>query len=46
MKLIASMMLTLDGVYLGPGGLDENRRGGFERGGWTAPHADGEMCPS
>ena len=36
MKLIASMMLTLDGVYQGPGGPDEDRRGGFERGGWTA----------
>src|SRR4029078_297933 len=45
MKLIASMMLTLDGVYQGPGGPDEDRRGGFERGGWTAAHADPEMCP-
>ena len=42
MKLIASMMLTLDGVYQGPGGPDEDRRGGFERGGWTAPFADDE----
>jgi dihydrofolate reductase len=40
MKLTASMMLTLDGVYQGPGGPDEARRGGFERGGWTAAHAD------
>ncbi len=36
MKLTASMMVTLDGVYQGPGGPDEDRRGGFERGGWTA----------
>ena len=42
MKLIASMMVTLDGVYQGPGGPDEDRRGGFERGGWTAPYADDE----
>jgi hypothetical protein len=32
MKLTASMMLTLDGVYQGPGGPDEDRHGGFERG--------------
>ena len=42
MKLTASMMLTLDGVYQGPGGSDEDRRDGFERGGWTAAHADAE----
>ena len=45
MKLIASMMLTVDGVYQGPGGPDEDRRGGFERGGWTASHSDPEMGP-
>jgi dihydrofolate reductase len=44
-KLTASMMLTVDGVYQGPGGPDEDRRGGFERGGWTASHADEEMGP-
>ena len=43
MKLMATMMVTLDGVYQGPGGPDEDRRGGFERGGWTAAHADDEM---
>ena len=32
-KLIASMMLTVDGVYQGPGGPDEDRRGGFDAAG-------------
>jgi dihydrofolate reductase len=45
MKLTASMMLTLDGVYQGPGGPDEDRRGGFDRGGWTAAYADAVMGP-
>jgi dihydrofolate reductase len=45
MKLTASMMLSVDGVYQGPGGHDEDLRGGFERGGWTASHADAEMWP-
>src|SRR6476661_8291052 len=42
MKLTASMMLTLDGVYQGPGGPDEDRRDGFDRGGWTAAYGDEE----
>jgi len=45
MKLSATMMLTLDGVYQGPGGPDEDRRGGFDRGGWTAAYADADMWP-
>ena len=44
-KLTASMMVSVDGVCQGPGGPDEDRRGGFERGGWTAAHADEEMWP-
>ncbi len=45
MKLFASMILSLDGVYQGPGGPDEDRRDGFDRGGWAAGHADPEMWP-
>ncbi len=29
-------------MYQGPGDSDEDRRGGFERGGWMAPYADVE----
>lgn len=42
-KLTAMIPLTLDGVYQGPGCPDEDRRGGFERGGSPALHAD--RCP-
>jgi dihydrofolate reductase len=45
MKLTASMMITLDGVYQGPGGPEEDQSGGFHRGGWTAAYADPEGWP-
>jgi dihydrofolate reductase len=44
MKLTASMMLSLDGVHQGPGGPDEDRRNGFDRGGWTAAYHDEEAA--
>lgn len=36
-KLITLTCVTVDGVMQGLGGPDEDRRGGFERGGWQGP---------
>jgi dihydrofolate reductase len=35
--------VTLDGVMQSPGHPDEDRRGGFEHGGWAAPYFDDVM---
>jgi dihydrofolate reductase len=35
--------VTLDGVMQGPGHPDEDRRGGFEHGGWAAANTDPVM---
>ena len=32
--------ITLDGVMQAPADPDEDRRGGFEQGGWAAPYSD------
>ena len=41
-SIIANMFRTLDGVYQGPGGREEDTSDGFEFGGWQAPVSDDE----
>src|SRR5216684_7955858 len=42
-KVVVFESLTLDGVMQAPGRPDEDRRGGFEHGGWALPYSDPAM---
>ncbi len=43
MNVTTTTWVSLDGVMQGLGDVDEDRRGGFERGGWAMPLADPEV---
>jgi dihydrofolate reductase len=43
-KIVVFNNLTLDGVMQAPGRPDEDRRGGFEYGGWATPYATMEAA--
>jgi dihydrofolate reductase len=43
-RVVITNNLTLDGVMQSPSHPDEDRRGGFEHGGWAPPYADEVMA--
>lgn len=43
-RVVITNNLTLDGVMQSPSHPDEDRRGGFEHGGWAPPYADHVMA--
>ena len=44
MKLATNTNVSVDGVMQGLGGPEEDRGGGFERGGWAMPYFDEETA--
>jgi dihydrofolate reductase len=42
-RVVVTNHVTLDGVMQSPSGRDEDRRGGFEHGGWAPPYNDSVM---
>jgi dihydrofolate reductase len=44
MKLTTNTNVSVDGVMQGLGGPEEDRSGGFERGGWAMPYFDQETA--
>ena len=42
-RVVVINHVTLDGVMQAPGRPDEDRRGGFEQGGWSSPYGDEVM---
>jgi dihydrofolate reductase len=43
-RVVVVNNVTLDGVMQSPSHPDEDRRGGFEHGGWAPPYADAVMA--
>jgi dihydrofolate reductase len=37
-KIVVSEFVSLDGVVQAPGGVEEDKEGGFKHGGWTWPY--------
>jgi dihydrofolate reductase len=42
-RIVISEFMSLDGVVQAPGGVDEDRDGGFTHGGWSHPFFDPEV---